>query len=170
MWLLPINFLSETQFPYPEMGMSNKNAHCRGLRAQWLQCANDGMCFPIYHCKILTSHAHVWEARRSGDSSPSLKPFEFSLNWKPHLNAAHTAIMFLLFIKNKRRKSRRYCHKFHTHMPDTYAFSVIETRHQRSGPACVCGNRCMSHRGTAFRDLKTEVQKTWVFLAMAVFQ
>lgn len=109
------------------------------------------------------------EARR-GDSSPILKPFEFSLNWKPHFDTAHTATVFLLFNKNKRWKSRRYCNKFHTYLPATYAFSVTETRHQRSNPACVCGNQYRSHRGTAFRELKTEVPKTWIFLPMTVFQ
>ena len=70
----------------------------------------------LYNSPYLCQCVEEWE---TVTADTFLKPFESSLNWKPHFNLTHTATIFLLFIKNKREKSRRYCNKFYMHMPAT---------------------------------------------------
>lgn len=73
----------------------------------------------------------------NGDSSHILKPFECSLNWKPHFNSAHTAAIFLLYIKNKRGEIDNAVNFTHTCQPLRLASSVIETSQDQVRPVYV---------------------------------
>lgn len=85
-------------------GNSSKNAHLRGLRAQWVQlyqCYGAVNRFITVEFSLFVPACWKWGVVTA---HTFLKPFAFPLNWKPHFNLTHTAIFFLFLLKVKEVK------------------------------------------------------------------